>query len=69
MRGAIPFVSPYAFMADTVADLSLLLLLFCLSSFMGHGAFGCVSILFHATVYLYGTKIEKVRIHNKDESS
>ena len=68
MRGAIPFVSPYAFMADTVADLSLLLL-FCLSSFMGHGAFGCVSILFHATVYLYGTKIEKVRIHNKVDLS
>ena len=69
MRGAIPLVSPYAFMADTVTDLSLLLLLFSLCSFMGRRAFGSDPILFHATWYLYGTKTEKVRVHNKDDLS
>jgi uncharacterized membrane protein len=69
MRGAIPLVSPYAFMAYTVTDLSILLLLFSLCSFMGNGAFGSDSVLFQATVYLYGTKIEKVRICNKDDLS
>jgi hypothetical protein len=69
MRGTIPPVSPYAFMADTVTDLSLLLLLFSLRSFMGHGVYGSESILFRTTVYLYGTKIEKVLIQNKDDLS
>jgi hypothetical protein len=65
MSGAIPLVSPYAFMTYTVTGLSLLLLLFSLCSFMGHGAFGSDSILFH----FYGTKTEKVRVHNKDDLS
>jgi len=69
MSGPVPLVSPYAFMAHIVTDLSLLLLLFSLCNFMGHGAFGSDSILFHASLYLYGTEIEKVRIHNKDDLS
>ena len=36
---------------------------------MVHGAFGSDSILFHASLYLYGTKFEKIRIHNRDDLS
>lgn len=65
MRGAVPLVSPYAFKAYTVIDLSLLLLVFSLCTFMGRGAFGSDSVLFCVTVYLFGTKIALVLIHKK----